>query len=202
MCTIDGAAIFLGTKPRNDHTQDFRSATMRRRAQLPRTLPSEVKAELENWQNYVQLMNELGCLELHIGSALEKEAAGHLRAQRIRLLEKRRKLEYAALKEYQKSQVGAYPTKPKDHEQRDWREGHFDRVRYLKPELDRLSHNRPLRGPLTKSRRDLSPPRSHCSPEERLPGSILRSVATRSSLPIPPSGNGKLGGLLDAYLLD
>ncbi|KAK3361657.1 hypothetical protein B0T24DRAFT_538692 [Lasiosphaeria ovina] len=148
MCTVDGAAIFLGTKPRDDLTQDFRSATMKRSAQLPQTLPSEVKRELESRPEYVQIMDELHRLEPQIELALDKETADCLKDRRSRLREKRRKLEHTALKEHQKSRVRAYPTNPKEHEQRDWRKGHFDRIRHLKPELDRLSYTLSLRVPL------------------------------------------------------
>jgi len=145
MCTVDGAAVFLDMKPREDLTEDFRSATMKRNAQLPQTLPSAVKAELESQKDYVDLANQLKNLELRIESTVEKETADQLKAERSRLYGRRRKLEGAALKEYQESQVRAYPTKPKEHEQRDWRKGHFDRTRHVKPELDRLARTLSLR---------------------------------------------------------
>lgn len=148
MWTVDGAAIFLGMNPRKDLTTDFRSATMKKSAQLSQTLPSKVKAELENRKDYVCLTDDLDRLELRIASAVEKKPADQLKAERSRLYEKRRKLEQQALKEYQESQVRAYPIKPKEHEQRDWRKGHFDRTRHMKPELDRLTHTLSLRVPL------------------------------------------------------
>ncbi|KIH86421.1 hypothetical protein SPBR_08698 [Sporothrix brasiliensis 5110] len=106
MSTIDGAAIFLGTNPRKDLTQDFRSATMKRNAQLPQTLPSEVKAALESQQEYARLSDKLERLAPERGTAAE--------AQRKQLNNERRKIVLTALKDYQMSQVQAYPTKTKE----------------------------------------------------------------------------------------
>lgn len=75
MSTIDGAATFLGMKPRKDLTTDFRSATMKRSAQLPQGLPSSVKAELKAQKEYAHLSKELELFEARIGSGAEKEMA-------------------------------------------------------------------------------------------------------------------------------
>lgn len=137
MCTIDGSAIFLGTCPRTDLTQDFRSATMERNAQLPQTLPSEAKTELERTPKYASLTKELERLGRQVGLSNK--------STRNQVYKERRKLEDDALKRYQQSRVRAYPTKVQEHEQHDWRKGHFDRVRHMKPELNRLSRILSLR---------------------------------------------------------
>ncbi|KAK3936796.1 hypothetical protein QBC46DRAFT_411766 [Diplogelasinospora grovesii] len=90
MCTIDGAAVFLSMNPRRDLTADFRSATMKRSAQLPQTLPSEAKAELEKQEDYVDLTEELERLGLQSRSVMKRQTADQLKAERRRLYEKRR----------------------------------------------------------------------------------------------------------------
>jgi len=148
MSTVDGAAIFLGMTPRNDLTADFRSATMRRNAQLPQTLPANIKAELETRDDYARLTKELEFLEIRIRTARDEMSAQQIREERSQLYCKRRMLEQAALKRYQDSQVGTYLSRPAVHEHNDWRKDHFERIRHMRPEIERLTRTLGLRVPL------------------------------------------------------
>ncbi|KAK3366405.1 hypothetical protein B0H63DRAFT_456111 [Podospora didyma] len=115
--SIDGASNYLGTERQTELAEDFLSATMRRN-------PEE---ELKTSQEYVSLERQIENLILEVEAATLGDTRTELKAQRKILYDQRRVFKKKALQKYQEDQKLAYET-PKNHEQGDWRQGHFDRI--------------------------------------------------------------------------
>lgn len=56
-------------RPRNDLTEDFRTATMKRNPDLQQSLPSKWKEELKGREEYVALTGQIENLKLQIKAA-------------------------------------------------------------------------------------------------------------------------------------
>ena len=93
LTTIDGAACFLGMQPRNDLTEDFRTATMKRNPDLQQSLPSRMKEELENRDEYVALTRQIENLTLQIKAATNKKTVSQLKDERAKTYKSRAKLQ-------------------------------------------------------------------------------------------------------------
>ena len=130
ICTVDGAATYLGMQRRTDLAEDFLSATMKRNPGVSHRLPAKEEEELKKSDKYVSLEEGIKKLGMDIGSATSKETLSELKAQRTVLYSQRRQLEKAALDEYRANQKIVYEV-PEVHEQVDWRREHFDRISHV-----------------------------------------------------------------------
>ncbi|KAJ8129724.1 hypothetical protein O1611_g3906 [Lasiodiplodia mahajangana] len=64
--------------PRNNLTEDFRTATMKRNPDLEQSLPSSMKEEIENRDEYVALTGQIENLALQIKAATNKKTVSQL----------------------------------------------------------------------------------------------------------------------------
>jgi hypothetical protein len=69
MSNVDGAATFLGLEPRQDLTEDFRSASMRRNPDLRHSLPAKNLDELKQRWDFVDLCEQIEDLSAQITAA-------------------------------------------------------------------------------------------------------------------------------------
>ncbi len=137
--TVDGAATYLGMQPRTDLAEGFRSATMRLNPGLSQTLPAEEEEELRKSQDFVSLEAEMVRIKETIQRTTSEEARAELKSQRKSLYASLRKLRKERLADYQGRQDPRYEPVG-NHEQADWRQGQFDRIRHvLHPARRRLA---------------------------------------------------------------
>lgn len=142
LTTVDGTACFLGLKPRTDLTVDFRTATMKR-IPIPDPLPSNLREALHQRNDYVAISEQIESLGYLIEGSTDESSRNHYKALRIAAYTARAKLEKAEQKNHQRKnkQRGR-------RDQTDWREAHFDRIRHMMPERDRLARTLFLKVPL------------------------------------------------------
>jgi hypothetical protein len=131
-------------QPRTDLAEGFRSATMGLTPGLSQTLPAEEKEELRESQNFVSLKADIAKVNEIIQQTTSEEVRTELKSQRMSLYASLRNLRREKLAEYQGRQDPRYEPAG-NHEQTDWREGHFDRIRHvLHPARRRLAQILPL----------------------------------------------------------
>jgi hypothetical protein len=82
MSNVDGAAVFLGLEPRQDLTEDFRSASMRRNADLQHSLPGKCLDELRRRRDFTDLGEQIDNLSAQITAAITEKGRQELKAQR------------------------------------------------------------------------------------------------------------------------
>ncbi|KAK3935061.1 hypothetical protein QBC46DRAFT_424220 [Diplogelasinospora grovesii] len=155
LTTVDGTACYLGLQPRKDLTGDFRTAT--KRIQNSGSLPSVWRKNLYQRDDYAAISKEIECLSLQIKRAGNEEEQDKYQAKRTAAYKKRAQLENEELKKYQGS---ARQELQGEQHQGGWRKTHFDRIRHMMPERNRLAHTLflgvPLRSPEgTSAIRDL-----------------------------------------------
>ncbi|KAL2015888.1 hypothetical protein VTK56DRAFT_4663 [Thermocarpiscus australiensis] len=148
LTTVDGAACYLGLQPRNDLTEDFRSATMMRNPDLLQSLPSKLQEELESRDEYVALTRQIDRLTLQMKMADNQAVIGQLKEERAKAYKSRAKLEREEREKFRQSQKRVPKAQRAAHRQSDWRRTHFDRIRHMMPERDRLARKLSLRVPL------------------------------------------------------
>ncbi|RYP14043.1 hypothetical protein DL767_010440 [Monosporascus sp. MG133] len=148
LTTIDGAACFLEMQPRNDLTQDFRTATMKRNPDLRHSLPSKMQAELESRDDYAALTRQIENLSLQIKTATDQAALTRLRDERSRAYKNRAQLEHKEQEKFRQSQKRVPKTEREAHRQSDWQKTHFNRIRHMMPERNRLAQTLSRRAPL------------------------------------------------------
>jgi len=148
LTTIDGAACYLGMQPRNDLTGDFRTATMKRNPDLQQSLPSRLKEELDSREEYIALTRQIEALTLHIKTTTDQETLGQLKDRRAKAYKSRAKLQREGGEKFRQSQKRIPKAEREAHRQSDWRRTHFDRVRHMMPERDRLARTLSFRVPL------------------------------------------------------
>ncbi|KAG7284893.1 hypothetical protein NEMBOFW57_009508 [Staphylotrichum longicolle] len=142
--SVDGAATYLGMQPRTDLAEGFRSATMRLNPGLPQTLPAKEEEELRKSPDFVSLEADVARINEKIQQTTSEEARAELKSERSSLYASLRKLRRERLAGYQERQDPKYEPVG-DHEQADWSQGHFDRIRHvLHPARRRLAQTLPL----------------------------------------------------------
>ncbi len=139
LTTIDGASSFLGMDPRRDLTEDFRTATLRRNPDVSQSLPSHLRKQLKERDDYIAITKEIGDLNIQIETAAAcGKDCDQYKAKRVAAYKKRAKLEKDELITYQMSAKRVHPAQREGH-QTDRRRTHFDRIRHMVPERDRLA---------------------------------------------------------------
>ncbi|KAI0467050.1 hypothetical protein F4859DRAFT_507006 [Xylaria cf. heliscus] len=125
LTTIDGAAYYLGLQPRNDRTEEFRTAiTMKKNPVLQQSMPSKLQDELESREDYVAMTRQINDLTLQIKTTTDDAGLDRLKNKRIKFYNSRKKLRY---------------------EERE--KAHVDSIRHMMPERDPLARNICLRAP-------------------------------------------------------
>ena len=148
LTTIDGAACYLGLQPRNDLTEDFRTATMKRNPDLQQSMPSKLQDELESRDEYVALTRQIEDITLQVRTTTDDAALDRLKGERAKLYKCRARLRREEQEKFRQSQKRVPKAQREAHHQSDWRRTHFDRIRHMMPERDRLARNLCLRVPL------------------------------------------------------
>ncbi len=148
LTTIDGAACYLGIEPRNDLTQDFRTATMKRNPDLRQSLPSKMQEELQSRRDYVAVTQLIQNLNLQIKATVDQESLDRLKGERSKAYKTRAGIEHEETETFRQSQKRAAQAERETHRLSDWRRTHFDRIRHIMPERDHLTRTLPLRVPL------------------------------------------------------
>lgn len=149
MSNVDGAAVYLGLEQRQDITQDFRSASMKRNPDLHHSLPSKDLYELKQRRDFVDLSEQIENLSLEVNAAVTEEARKELQRQRRHVYNQRQKLISAELANYRRTERRLHTTQCEESDQGEWQRGYFDRVvRHMVPERDRLSRTLALSVPL------------------------------------------------------
>ena len=59
MSNVDGVAVYLGLEQRQDITQDFRSASIKRTPDLQQSLPAKEQDELRQCRDFVDLYKQI-----------------------------------------------------------------------------------------------------------------------------------------------
>lgn len=132
--TIDGAGSYLGMELRADLAEDFRSATAQRNPGLQFSLPARQAEALRTSEEYVTLTQRINDINTAIESSYSVEEQKQLHLLRKDAYKKRSSLENRRLREYQAAQRITYDVNEEDHQQCDWRQSHFDRIRHVLPE--------------------------------------------------------------------
>lgn len=143
LTTVDGPSCFPNLKPRTDLTVDFRTATMRRNPDLKQSLPSSMREELHQRDDYILVSTEIENLASRIDAAEDEEESDQLKVERKAAYKRRRKLEDDKLKKYRKTTKRVHPDRRKLQQGEKYRvdlyRTHFDRIRHMTPERDRLA---------------------------------------------------------------
>lgn len=92
LTTVDGAACYLGLQPRNDLTEEFRTATMKRNPDLQQSIPSKLQNELKSRDDYVAITRQIEDVSLQIKTATDDAARDQLKDERLKLYYSRAKL--------------------------------------------------------------------------------------------------------------
>jgi hypothetical protein len=149
MSNVDGAAAYLGLKPRQDLTQDFRSASMKRNPDLQQSLPTNELDKLEQRRDFVDLSEQIENLSLQVKAATTEEMRKELQTQRRHVYDGREKLISVELANYRRTQRRLRTTQCEESDQGEWHRSYFNRVvRHMVPERDRLSRTLALSVPL------------------------------------------------------
>ncbi|KAB5581217.1 hypothetical protein GE09DRAFT_1021124 [Coniochaeta sp. 2T2.1] len=150
LTTVDGASCYLGMKPRTDLTEDFRTATMRRNPDVGQSLPSSMRHELRQRDEYVLITNNIEDLNHQIKKTVDEDKLRELKTDRATAYRQRdilEKEELTKLREHTKrvhpAQRGQQHQGDGQHRKKD--ETEFDRIRHMMPERDRLSRTLFLR---------------------------------------------------------
>ncbi|KAK3940995.1 carbonic anhydrase 2 [Diplogelasinospora grovesii] len=130
LTTVDGTACYLGLQPRKDLTGDFRTAT--KVIQNPGSLPLVWLQSLKERDDYVAILRDIADLCLKIKATSNKEERDQYRAQRMAAYKKCSQLENEELKKFHNSEW-------QEQHETGWRKTHFDRIRHMTPERDRLA---------------------------------------------------------------
>ena len=149
MSNVDGAAVYLGLEQRQDITQDFRSASMKRNPDLQHSLPSKELDELKQRRDFVDLCEQIENLSFQANAAVTEEARKELQRQRRHVYNQRQNLISAELANYRRTERRLRTTQCEESNQGEWQHSFFDRViRHMVPERDRLSRTLALSVPL------------------------------------------------------
>jgi hypothetical protein len=150
LTTVDGASCYLGMEPRRDLTEDFRTATMRRNPDIGQSLPSSMRDELQQREDYVLITKDIEELNLQIKNAVDEDELRQLKAARTTAYRHRSVLEKEERKKYWDNAKRVHPAQRGQQHQGDGQhskkdETEFDRIRHMMPERDRLSRTLFLR---------------------------------------------------------
>jgi hypothetical protein len=149
MSNVDGAAVYLGLEQRQDITQDFRSASIKRNPDIHHSLPTKELDELRQRRDFVDLSEQMENLSSQLKAAVTDEARKKLSTQRRHVYHQQEKLISAELANYRRAQRQLRTTQCEEDDQGEWHRSYFDRVvRHMVPERDRLSHTLTLSVPL------------------------------------------------------
>ncbi|KAB5515368.1 hypothetical protein GE09DRAFT_1046046 [Coniochaeta sp. 2T2.1] len=156
LTTVDGTSCFLGMKLRTDLTEDFRTAKMKRNPDIGQSLPSNMREELQQRDEYVAITGEIEKLTDKIKTATDDKDLTKLKDERTAAYRRRAKLGKEELTNYRSNAKRVHPNQRK-HQHKgegyrgDGRGTHFDRIRHMMPERDRLATSLfqevPLRSP-------------------------------------------------------
>jgi hypothetical protein len=100
MSNMDGAAAFLGLKPRRDLIEDFRSASIKRNPDLRHLLSAKNQDELKQRRDFIDLCKQIEHLSAQITAAIMEEERKKLKAQRRYVYDQRQKLINKELENY------------------------------------------------------------------------------------------------------
>jgi hypothetical protein len=149
MSNVDGAAVYLGLEQRQDITQDFRAASMKRNPDLQHSLPAKNLDELKQRRDFVDLCEQIENLSLQVNASIIEKGRKELQTQRRHVYKQRQKLISAELANYRRTQLRLCTTQCEESDQGEWHRSYFDRVvRHMVPERDRLSRTLTLSAPL------------------------------------------------------
>ena len=146
---VDGTAVFLGLELRRNLAEDFRSASMKRTADFPRSIPSERLDELKHRPQFVALCEQIEDLSLQLTADITEGERKELKAKRRQAYDRRQLLVDEELENYHKLRRRVETTQSEADDHGDWRRSYFNRVvRHMVPERDRLARTLPLAVPL------------------------------------------------------
>ncbi|KAI0443369.1 hypothetical protein F4803DRAFT_515037 [Xylaria telfairii] len=148
LTTVDGAACYLGLQPRKDLTDEFRTATLKRNPDLQQSMPSKMQDELKSRDEYVAITRQIEDIALQINTTTDAAAVTRLKGERSKLYNSRTLLRRKEQEKFRQNQERVPEAQREAHYQNDWRRSHFDRIRHMIPERDRLARNISLRVPL------------------------------------------------------
>jgi hypothetical protein len=127
MSNVDSAAAFLTLKPRQDLTEDFCSASIKRDPNLRHSLPTKNQEELKQRWDYINLLEQIKDLSGQVMAATTEEACKELTARQHYLYKQQQKLINKELANYYRTKQWVHTTQCEVDDQGKWHCSYFKR---------------------------------------------------------------------------